>query len=667
MANSNGLAAANINIPPLPQFPPASIQQHVPPQEWQACLDAWILSVQVRLRMSDADFGRLSAEEVGLAFLVSHLNDHHATTAAQPLNSKLSLLRRVSYALSKRVVLSQADNLSPAQFFDVLGCGSIAFGHTKDWIATLKTIWSTSQMRVRKAIEAARKMMSTSEDLDKQQEWLSRLTALTRSLPETAIVTVSSADYLDTLMLMHMKGPLSTQKAATANIFYSFKALLDLKKISSLTDNIYHMKSEADRIHKEDAQKQTLLSSLLCTTSFFRHFASQAEIATRQGKLVEQLKEYRQHMSHLHPRPPLPRKKDTKGKGVEHGDSDMRIHQAAQISQVHDLFPHLSTSYIMKALEYYSNNVEEVIAALLEPESLPVNLQDQQAADLEPRTDEISNDLAPRAIPPLLPQRKNVFDKDDFDQLQVASGKLRRGKKGLNLEDQSTTARSKAAIMSALAAFDSDDDERDDTYDMADIGGTVDNTVDTDTRPRQAPGQEADMNEAMLFKAWKENPGMFARDSRTRASNLRAQLKRESNMTDEQIEGWAVMLKRDPNMESRLDLKYSAVRSFAGQQTQLRSTKWSAGASTDVSEDEAGLSTKVDDRRMGQAGIRGHRHFGRGRGRGGGAPGSMDAEGVQSTITREGQNQSRGRGGRHSRRDARAKKVGRGMGPLPSS
>lgn len=616
--------------------------------------------------MSEPDFGRLPTEEVGLVFLVSYLKDHGLGSSARSSNSQQLLLRRICYALSKRVILSQADGLSPAQLFDLLNRGSIAFGHAKDWRATLKVIWSTKQTRVRKAVETTKRTVCTSNDLDTQQEWLNGLTALTKSLPETAVVTVASADYLDTLMHMYMNGSPSIQKTTTENIFYSFKALLELKKTSILTDNIYHLKSEADRIRKEAAHKQTLLSSLLCTTSFLRHFVGQPDVATRQQKLVEQIKEYRQHMSHLHPRP-TSRKKDTKGKNIEHGDSGMHMHRAAQISQVHELFPHLGTTYVMKVLDHYKDNVESVIAALLEPESLPADLQNQDSAELEPTTHQTFDDPAPRPTPPLLPQRKNVFDDDEFDQLQIASDKVRRGKKDVKLEAGSATARSKAAIMSALAAFDSDDDERDDTYDMADIGGTVDNTVDTDNRPKPHAGKEVDMNEAMLFRAWKENPGLFSRDSQTRASNIRAQLKRESNMTDEQIEGWAVMLKRDPSLESRLEQRYSAVRSFAGQQTALRSTKWSAGASTDVSEDETGLNTKIDDRRMGQAGIRGHRHFGHGRGRGGSTPGPQDGQGGQSATTREGQTQSRGRGGRHNRRDARAKKVGRGMGPLPPS
>ena len=94
-------------------------------------------------------------------------------------------------------------------------------------------------------------------------------------------------------------------------------------------------------------------------------------------------------------------------------------------------------------------------------------------------------DLAPRSTPPFVPQKKGLFEDDEFSRLQISSKQIRRGKKVISIErpeEGDSHVRSKAAIMSALAAFDSDDDERDDTYDVADVGGAVDNTVDTDGR-----------------------------------------------------------------------------------------------------------------------------------------------------------------------------------------
>ena len=434
---------------------------------------------------------------------------------------------------------------------------------------------------------------------------------------------------------------------------------MHMKHVTILTDNLYHLKSESDRLRKSNSHATTILSAVLCTTSFIRHLTAQHEIASRTQSLVDQLSQYRIDMMHLHPLPPRLRK--NKGKARASTDHSMHMHKAAQISQIHELFPHLGSTYTLKVLDHFNNDTEASIAALLEPESLPENLKDQSMPDDAPYDLELLPDLGPRSTPDLVPQNLANIDGDDFDRLQISSQQIRRGKKALH-EDINTTqghARSKAAILSALASFDSDDDERDDTYDIADIGGAVDNTVDTDER-RQTT---IDVHEGTLFKAWKQNPEIFARDSRTRASNIRQQLKHETGLGDEQLEGWAIMLGKDKKMQDRLTTKYSSSTSFGGQQKILESTKWQASASTENSENESGPERSNDARRMGQAGIRGHRNFGRGRGRGGGSTaGPADDNATQQARKRK--EQGRGRGGANQRRDARAKKIGRGMGPV---
>lgn len=648
-------------LPAIPPYPPKHIQSQLLPEEWNSCLDIWIASVQLRLGLAGDKFSKLQPEQSGINYLTSYFLQF-SLTARQPHATKQSELDKLSYALIKKLLLLRNDEISSAAYFELLSGGSKAYHQAVAWKKTLSTVWKEQQIRVRKAVESAKTALANSAAPDTQRVWLQKISTLTGVLPETATITVSGADYLDTLTDIYKSGSLELRRAVTVNVFYSFVALLGSKHIGILTDNIYHMKSESDRARKSDSNATTVLSSLVCTTSFLRHFASSAEIATRKHSLIDQLSAYRQDMLHLHP--PLVKPRRKKGKEHAQHDDTMHMHKAAQVSQVHELFPDLSNAYIFNALDYYADNVESVIAALLEPESLPIELQDMTISDQGQEPVTHLRDLAPDSTPPLLPERKSVFDNDEFDRLQISSGQLRRGKQDLKY-DQATTgddhARSKAAIMSALAAFDSDDDERDDTYDVADVGGAVDNTVDTDER--RPP--ETDVVEGALFKTWKESPELFARDSKTRASNIRQQLKRETGMSDEQIEGWAIMLAKDKKIQDRLQDKYSAVRAFAGQQKSLHATKWQANPSTDNSENESGPERSNDTRRMGQEGIRGHRDFGRGRGRGGestaGATG--DAATQQARKRKE---QGRGRGGRGNLKDARARKVGRGMGPLPS-
>ena len=214
------------------------------------------------------------------------------------------------------------------------------------------------------------------------------------------------------------------------------------------------------------------------------------------------------------------------------------------------------------------------------------------------------------------------------------------------LADRST-APNKAAILSALAAFDSDDDERDDTYDIEDVGGTVDSAmpgsdkVDADLR---------DKNEETLFNAYKLSPGVMERDSNTRRSKARLALKSETGMTDEAIEGWAIMIGRDPRRLRRLEAKFSM---FEGVQRELASTAYREGAAESGTEDSDGAG-------------RGRGRFtGRGRGRGrGGRGGSGDVAGSagdQATqAARQRKDAHKGSRANHNRRDQRARKVARG-------
>lgn len=214
------------------------------------------------------------------------------------------------------------------------------------------------------------------------------------------------------------------------------------------------------------------------------------------------------------------------------------------------------------------------------------------------------------------------------------------------LEDKSS-APGKAAILSALAAFDSDDDERDDTYDAADVGGTVD-----------AANQEGDAmrdgNEEILFRAYQANPKAFARDAEVRRSALRINLKRETDMTDEALEGWALMLQRNPQQHRRLEERFA----FKGEQAKLDRSAWRGSPSGSGMEesDTDGGPARGGSRGSGRGRI-GRGRGGRGRG-GGNVDGPTGEKGTESA--RRHKEAHKGSRANHNRRDARAKKIARG-------
>jgi activating signal cointegrator complex subunit 2 len=253
-----------------------------------------------------------------------------------------------------------------------------------------------------------------------------------------------------------------------------------------------------------------------------------------------------------------------------------------------------------------------------------------------------------------LPERRNVFDDDEFDKLAVDTSRLHIGRRNQNLTadkvlSDHSKAPAKSHILAALAAFDSDDDERDDTYDFEDVGASVDTAApDGDTNT-----DLSDKNEEALFRAWTISSDGFARDSETRRSRARAALKSETGMTDEAIEGWSVMIARDPKRLRRLEAKYST---FQGQQRELHSTAWknSPAASGDEGSGDGGRGGFG-----GRGRGRGRGRGGRGGGRGGGnVAGSSDDKSTQ--ISRQRKEANKGSSANHNRKAQRDKKMARG-------
>jgi activating signal cointegrator complex subunit 2 len=248
-----------------------------------------------------------------------------------------------------------------------------------------------------------------------------------------------------------------------------------------------------------------------------------------------------------------------------------------------------------------------------------------------------------------------VFDDDEFDKLAVDTSRLHIGRRNQDLSaDKILSDRSKAPakshILAALAAFDSDDDERDDTYDAEDVGASVDTAApDGDF--------DADKNEEALFRAHSMTPELFNRDGETRRGKARIALRSETGMTDEAIEGWGIMVGRDPKRLRRLEAKFST---FTGQQTSLASTSW-RDSPADSGEEGSG-----DGQRGGRGGF-GGRGRGRGRGRGGAGRGGgnvagpADDKGTQ--VSRQRKEANKGSSANHNRKAQRGKKMARGGFP----
>ncbi|CAG8972892.1 hypothetical protein HYALB_00001312 [Hymenoscyphus albidus] len=667
-------------LPPLAPFPEAAWRSNIVPQEWEACLDAWISIADAHLSFSPSDFKRFSLKDESLsAFLASYITETATTNENTPSveGSKSHLLRKQTFLLSYKLLdaTPPSEHLLRWQFLADLckvygrkqGAKIITMVFKKHSDA-LESSLNTLKISLIKELEGGLK-----GNLKKAEAHLKKVNQLLHASPDASAFFLAGSDFLDSLISCYkiMNPPL--RKVIISTTYLCLIGLTEDEKprISSLIDQLYSLEAAAVQ-HKNGPTNvnDSLVAELVTVTPILKlareRIAASGSGSGRAASVLTNLEGFKKAGGLK--RPVRKVKRREKGKGVDVGwedgfgsSNEIHIHRMSLVSQVQDLFPDLGSGFVVKLLDEYGDNTEEVISHLLDG-SLPPHLEKaDRTEELKPPTqtsrDFVPN-LAPHSTPPEyvsdLPERCNIFDNDAFDNLTIQTSKLHIGRRNPNqtaddVLDDKSTAPNKAAILSALAAFDFDDDERDDTYDTADVGGTVDYATPGNTNEPSLSHELRDAQDEILFKAFKSNPKVFGRDPPTRRSPARAVLKSETGMTDESLEGWALMLSRDNRQMRRLEAKFSH---FGGEQRELKASSWRATATP------GGSGTEDSD-----VNERGGNPNDRGRGgRLRGAPrGDVAGTNGESTeAARRGKEASKGSRANHNRRDQRAKKMARG-------
>jgi activating signal cointegrator complex subunit 2 len=657
-----------MSLPQLAPFPDAKVRRGILPVEWGLYLDSWTSLAELYLRLKDEQFQAAVLDASSLVvFLTTFFHElaHDDTIAFSAM-----ALRKKCFFVIHRIFSGTEIPLSLLEW-QVLSDISRVFSKSARFRTLVESLWERKSADIESSFQLAKTSLIRnleSKRPEDSDETLNKLVPLLKVSSHAGRYMLTGSDFLDSLCSAYPKISPSLQPKLMITAFLGLLALLEGEKpqFSVLSDHLYTLKANGEQASKSRAAAGTLVADLVTNTPFLSRIRenSTAPEAARVKNFAASLSSFQQS-SMVRPKK-LVRRKVDKGKekvsNNEYGHeafSDVHVHRMSLISQVQDLFPDLGSGFVAKLLHKYDDNVEEVTAHLLEdslpPEFANADRSEQMYVSKASYIKLSTNRCRPATIAPPahvpvphspLPtfERRNKFDNDDFDRLAMDTSRLHIGRRNQRLTADEVlsnreNAPSKSAILSALAAFDSDDDERDDSYDVEDVGGTVDSA---------APGLEdanADKNEEALFKAYSAAPEIFGRDTETRRGKARTALKSETGMTDEAIEGWGIMLRRDPKRLRRLEAKFST---FAGQQTELASTSWRdspAGSEGEASGDAF-------------RGGRGGR--GRGRGRGGGGRGRGNVAGPSNDeatkIARQRKEANKGQ----QHRNQRAKKMGRG-------
>lgn len=620
------------------------------PEEWQICLDSWLLLAQNHLLMSAKVFSLKVTKNSSLVqFLISY-----AKNSSEATNAKENDLRRKCFLLVHRALSEMKPTSQFLLEWAFLADLSRVYAKSTVLPKLLVDTWRQEALDERPSMRThkANLILELEQNLTSgdSEELLALVVALLRTCYHYGQFLMLGADLIDALSTAYQtsKAKIAKHKIVVVTYFCLLSLMEpDQPRTSTLLDHMYGLKATSS--------DDSLLKAVVGSTPLLQKIRTRiaGPEATRAKSLIESLKAF-EKLPDGRPKKPVRRKID-KGKRKDRdryghdSTGGIHVHKLSLVAQVQDLFPDLGSAFVVKLLDEYDDDTEQVTAHLLD-DTLPQHLNASDRTETlpegtPPQTHDLAPGLEPDPTPPPPPIRRNIHDSDPFDRLAIDASRLARGRRNADLTaDRLLSAPrpsgQKAAILAALAAFDSDDDERDDTYDVGDVGGTVDATTADDDD--DAGGRREEAHEEALFHAYRTGPEAFRRDADARRGEHRAALKSETGMTDEAIEGWGIMAGRDPRRLQRLERKYEEGGGAAGR-TQLGRSSWTADGTGDGD---------------GGGSVRGGRG-GRGRGRGGASvAGRSDDQDTQAARRRK--DADKGSRANHNRRDQRARKMARG-------
>jgi activating signal cointegrator complex subunit 2 len=160
-------------------------------------------------------------------------------------------------------------------------------------------------------------------------------------------------------------------------------------RLTTLIDQLYSLDAAA-KAHKEGPTNvnDSLVAELVTITPILklvREKIAASELGSgRANSVLSSLESFKKAGgNHKPPRRPKRRIDKGKSRANETSDDDLagssngqiHVHRMSLISQIQDLFPDLGSGFVMKLLDEYNENVEEVISHLLE-DSIPPHLKE---------------------------------------------------------------------------------------------------------------------------------------------------------------------------------------------------------------------------------------------------------------------------------------------------
>ncbi|CUM52817.1 uncharacterized protein AC631_04905 [Debaryomyces fabryi] len=254
-----------------------------------------------------------------------------------------------------------------------------------------------------------------------------------------------------------------------------------------------------------------------------------------------------------------------------------------------DLIPQLTRGQAITILKENNDDVEQVTNILFENPDLISSIEEYEENKKPKHINSESKTESKRPEGQDEPVKRSIYDGDKISNLDFSEGTVIYGKKGqaTNNEPATETMKKKTLTAALRLMYESDEDEPDDTYeeqektsglaagennkiskrktnknrlavfDEDDGSGADRDTPMTPDRSVSSSPMPASVDsiEKYLFSIFKTK-GAEKFDKKDRKSSDRQNIKKSTNWSDEQIEGWLRMLLKSPRRFKILEEDY---------------------------------------------------------------------------------------------------------------
>lgn len=369
-------------LPPFASFPPANIRSEIPPEEWQGCLESWVLLAKCNLLLSSEEFSlQITKDHSIVEFLLSYVRQNAASNE-DPTNRSESAkrLRRESFLLLHRILMEVKPVPTVLLEWAFLGDFSMIYHSSKSLMELLESVWdreglenSTSMQKSKTyIIEMIEKDVGkgTPAETPDVELALRRAACLLKVCYQYGQFLMLGSDFLDSLSTTYENASYDFQTREEIIGCLCLSSLLDSRrpKFSTLIDHVYEL--------NKASHHQSLCKGIFSNTPLLSRMREQIKgpEKERAKKLMADLSEFESAKKKT-----VWRKLD-KGKGRAEGEygcgalENLHAHKLSLVTQIQDLFPDLGSGFIVRLLDEYDEDVEQVTAHLLDA-SLPPHLR----------------------------------------------------------------------------------------------------------------------------------------------------------------------------------------------------------------------------------------------------------------------------------------------------